>query len=126
MGRVGLLVMVVGNARVYLHRHLGRLPPDGHGVPTPISQVSDSAVQHLCISEAVQLVPQLQIIFKNMIHSSNFIKENKTVRKNLSFIPLHLSFRVNNKCSYVRRQPADSDREVSCRLVKIRIPMNNS
>lgn len=50
---------------VYLHRHSVCQSPDGHCVQTSISQVHNSAAQHLHISAAVQLVPQFQLIFAN-------------------------------------------------------------
>lgn len=49
--------------RVYLNGDSVCQSPDGHRVQASISQVCDSAPQHLHISAAVQLVPQLQLVF---------------------------------------------------------------
>lgn len=52
--------------REYLNWDAVCQSPDGHRVQTSISQVWDPAPQHLHISAAVQLVPQLQLIFADI------------------------------------------------------------
>lgn len=67
---------------MYLNRDSVCQSPDGHRVQMSISQVCDSAAQHLYIFAAVQLVPQLQLNFANT--QKKKLKFYKTSEENFS------------------------------------------